>query len=167
MSRNLSPRFLAAAFAQETDEVPICLLTITHPELASPIYLSSNPTTRISDDPLIYATYSRENEYLTIPFDFTLPDDQADTPPRMQLVVDNTQAELVKVLRSFSTLATVVVEMVLASAPDHVEIALPGLQLGSAKIQEKSIPIDLLADLLVNEPFPGGSFTAGSFPGLF
>jgi hypothetical protein len=167
MSRNLSSGFLAAAFSQETDEVVICLLTITHPDLSTPIYLSSNPTERISDDPLIYATNSRGNQYLTLPFDFTMPDDQADSAPRIQLVVDNTQRELVGLLRSISTPATIVVEIVLASSPDHVEIAMPGLQLGNAKITEQSVSIDLVADPLVNEPFPGGSFTAGAFPGLF
>ncbi|MET3611737.1 hypothetical protein ABID16_000042 [Rhizobium aquaticum] len=167
MSRNLSPRFLTAAFAQETDEVVICLLTITHPDLSAPIYLSSNPTERISDDPLIYATNSRGNQYLFLPFDFTMPDDQADSAPRVQLVIDNTEQQLVAMLRSISTPATIRVEIVLASAPDQVEIALPGLQLGNAKIGEKSVSIDLVADPLVNEPFPGGSFTAGAFPGLF
>ena len=167
MSRDLSPGFLSAAFSQETDEVVICLLTITHPSLSTPIYLSSNPTERISDDPLIYATNSRGNQYLTLPFDFTLPDDQTDSAPRVQLVIDNTERQLVAMLRSISTPATIVVEIVLASAPDNVEIALPGLQLGNAKIGERSVSIDLVADPLVNEPFPGGAFTAGAFPGLF
>ena len=167
MSRDLSSGFLAAIFAQETDEVPICLLTITHQDLSSPIYLCSNPTERISDDPLIYATNSRGNQYLFLPFDFTMPDDRYDSAPTVNLVIDNIDRTLIGLLRSISSPASITVEIILASSPDQVEISLPGLQLGNAKMEEHSVTIDLIADPLVNEPFPGGSFTPGAFPGLF
>jgi hypothetical protein len=46
--RVLSLNFRKALYAQESGEVPIFLLTITHPSLAAPIRLSTDPTARIS-----------------------------------------------------------------------------------------------------------------------
>lgn len=165
--RQLSAGFLAGMFDQETDEVVVCLLTVTHPEIGSPIYLSSDPTTRIALDPLIYATTSRGNEYLYLPFDFTLPEDKSDSPPRIQLSMDNTDRSLVAVLRSISSPATILVELVLASDPDTVEIAMPSLELSDVSMDQGRIVATLVADALVNEPHPARQFTPGAFPGLF
>ncbi len=167
MSRTISPGLLASLFSQETDDVPICLLTIEHEDLSAPIYLSNDPTTRVSDDPLVYVTESRGKEYVFLPFDFTFPDDKADSPPRVQLSMDNIDRQMVAMLRSFSTPPTVRMEIIMASSPDLVEIALPGLQLVNAQMDETKIASDLVADPLINEPFPAGSFTPGAFPGIF
>ncbi|NLS03627.1 DUF1833 family protein [Rhizobium sp. P32RR-XVIII] len=167
MSRTVSPAFLNAINSQETDEVVICLLTVTHEDLAEPIFLSSDATTRISDSPLVYATVSRGNEYLFLPFEFTLPDDKSDSPPRIQLSIDNTDRSLVAMLRSFTTPASIKLEIVLASSLDDVEIEMPALQLSEVTIGEEQVTADLVADALINEPYPAGQFTPGAFPGLF
>lgn len=167
MSRNLSPGFLAGLYAQESDEVVICLLTVTHEDLDLPIYLSSDATERLSDDPLIYGTVSRSNEYLYLPFEFTLPDDKSDSPPRIQLSMDNTDRSLVGILRSISTPANIMVELILASDLDFVEVTMPALQLSDVTIDDGRISATLVADALINEPHPAQLFTPGSFPGLF
>jgi hypothetical protein len=167
VSRTVSSSFISAANAQETDEVIICLLTVTHEEIPEPIYLSSDATERLSADPLIYGTTSRGNQYLYLPFEFTLPDDKSDSPPRVLLTMDNTGRDLVALLRSISTPADVLVEIVLASDLDQVELVMPSLQLGDVTINEGSISASLVADTLINEPYPAGLFTPGAFPGLF
>lgn len=167
MARVLSSGFLSALYAQESEEVVVCLLTVDHPELEAPIRLSSDPTVRISADPLIYATTSRGEEFVYLPFEFNLPDDKSDSPPRVQLSVDNVERSLVGVLRSFSTPASILVELVLASDPDTVEIAKPSLQLSDVSIDDLKVNATLVADPLINEPHPAGQFTPGSFPGLF
>ncbi|MGY5789048.1 DUF1833 family protein len=167
MSRNLSPGFLAALYSQETDEVVVCLLTVTHDDLDQPVYLSSDPTERLSDVPLVYGTVSRGNEHLFLPFEFTLPDDKSDSPPRIQLSMDNTDRSLVALLRSFATPASVLVELVLASDLDAVEIQMPALQLSDVTLGEGRVAATLVADSLINEPHPAHLFTPGSFPGLF
>jgi hypothetical protein len=167
LSRTLSAPFIAAINAQETGEVVICLLTIVHTALATPIYLSSDPTTRVSDIPLVYSTTSRGNEYLFLPFEFTLPDDTSDSPPRVQLTIDSVDRSLISLLRSVSTPADVTVEIVLASSLNHVELQLPALQLANVTIGEVHIAIDLVSDPLINEPVPADLFTPGSFPGVF
>lgn len=167
MSRTVSSRFISAANAQETDEVIICLLTVTHEEIPEPIYISSDATERLSSDPLIYGTTSRSNQYLYLPFEFTLPDDKSDSPPRVQLTMDNTERSLVSLLRSISTPADVLVEIVLGSDLNQVELVMPSLQLGDVTISESTISASLIADSLINEPYPAGLFTPGAFPGLF
>lgn len=167
MSRSVSSNFLASINAEGSDEVVICLLTVTHDDLAQPIYLSSDPTTRISDSPPIYATVSRSREYLFLPFEFTLPDDKSDSPPRVQLTMDNTERSLVALLRSISTPASIKLEIILASSPNAVEMELPALQLANVTIGEDQVTAELVADSLINEPFPAGQFTPGAFPGLF
>ncbi|MGR9420670.1 DUF1833 family protein [Rhizobium leguminosarum] len=167
MSRNLSSGFIAGLYSQESDEIVICLLTVTHEDLDAPIYLSSDPTERLSADPLIYGTVSRGNEYLYLPFEFTLPDDRSDSPPRVQLSMDNTDGSLVAVLRSIATPASIKVELVLASDLSTVEVQLPALQLSDVTMDDGKISATLVADALINEPHPAGQFTPGSFPGLF
>jgi hypothetical protein len=167
MSRNISTTFLEAMNSQETDEVIICLLTITHDDIQDAIYLSSDATTRISDDPLIYVTASRGNNYLYLPFTFTMPDDKSDTPPRVQISFDNIDRTMVTLLRSVSSPVDVKVELILKSSPDIVEIELPVMQLSDVTIDAQLINATLVVDSLVNEPYPAGSFTPSSFAAIF
>ncbi|NKM69159.1 DUF1833 family protein [Rhizobium laguerreae] len=167
MSRDVSSGFLNAIYSQETDEVPICLLTVTHESLDEPIYISSDATTHLSDDPLLYGTESRGDQYIFLPFEFTLPDDRSDSPPRVELTMDNVDRTLVSILRTFVTPPSIKLEIILASDPDLVEIAMPVLQMSDATMEDHTILVSLVADALINEPHPAGQFTPGSFPGLF
>lgn len=167
MSRTVSSAFLEAIYGQETDEVVVCLLTITHEDIVDPIYFSSDCSTRISDDPVIYATLSRGINFLFLPFTFTLPDDKSDTPPRVQLTLDNVERTLIPILRSVSSPVDVKLEVILASSPDLVEIEMPVLQLSDVSFTAENIGATLVSDSLINEPFPAGSFSPAGFPAIF
>jgi hypothetical protein len=43
MTQEASQTFRQAAYAQETEQVPIALLTFTSPELVAPVYVASDP----------------------------------------------------------------------------------------------------------------------------
>ncbi|QIO64772.1 DUF1833 family protein [Rhizobium leguminosarum] len=165
--REVSALFRRAVYAQETDEVPIGLLTVTHESLDEPIYISSDPTTRLADDPLTYGTESRGEQYIFLPFEFTLPDDKSDSAPRVQLTTDNIDRRLVAILRTFVTPPSIKLEIIMASDPDTVEITVPVLQMADATFEDHTISNTLVADPLINEPHPAGQFTPGSFSGLF
>lgn len=165
--RTLSDAFKKALFAQESDEVVICLLTVDHEELTTPFYFSSDNTSRISENPLMYATVSRGREYYFVPFDFILPEDKSDVPPKIMLTVENIDRQIVPLLRSFTTPPSILVEIVLKSAPSIVEMDFPEMQMANATIVDSNIQIELVCDALLTEPFPGGTFTPGAFPGLF
>lgn len=165
--RILSMNMREAIFAQNSDEVAVFLLTITHPALATPIRLSSDATQRLSDDPLVYGTISRGEEYLFVGMDITLPDEKDKAPPSSRLVISNVNRELVPLARSISTPAKVKIETILASAPDNVEVTVPALDMVSLVYDASELTFDLTMDALSSEPYPAGSFTPADFPGLF
>jgi len=167
VSRTTSETFRNSVFANETGEVVICLLTITHEDMAEPIRITSDPTTRISENPLSYATTSRGETYIFIPFEFTLPEDRDDVPPRVSINISNANRDLIALLRSISSPLQVKVELVLASSLDDVEIELPVMQLSEITYDANGVQANLVIDGMQNEPFPSGAFDRTRFPGLF
>ena len=81
--------FPQGLFAQESGEIPIFLLTITHPDLIDPVYLSTDATTRLTTDPLTYGTISRSVTYLYAASTVTLPDERDKSPPACKLTIEN------------------------------------------------------------------------------
>jgi Domain of unknown function (DUF1833) len=163
----LSLTFRTAAHAEQTGEILVLLVTLTHEDLDDPIRLSSDPTTRLSVDPLRYGTVSRGDTYDFLPMSLVLPEESEDTIPAMQVVVDNVSRALIPLLRSISTPAIVTVELVLASAPDNVEATWPEFELSSSSPSAQQVSIDLTTESDANEPYPSGLFTPAGFPGLF
>lgn len=166
--RVLSLTLREALNAQETGEELIVLVTITHPDLEDgPIRLSSNPTTRFGTAPLLYGTVSRGDTYLFVPFSAVLPDEKDEAPPASQLMIDNIDREMIRLLRSTITPASVVIEVVRGSDVDEVEIAVPAFDLANASYGDASITLTLGIDAMVTEPYPSGTFSPSAFPGLF
>lgn len=165
--RVLSLNFRKALFSQESGEVPIFLLTITHPSLLAPIYLSTDPTTRFQDDPPAYNTVSRTLGFLYAGIDVTIPDEQDKTPPASKLTIQNVTRELIPLARSVSTPPSVKIEAVLASALDTVEMTWPALDMSNLQYDANQLVFDLTMDALTTEPFPSGNFSPAYFPALF
>jgi hypothetical protein len=165
--RILSLNFRKALFSQESGEVPIFLLTITHPSLTNPIYLSTDPTTRYQDVPPAYRTVSRTINFLYAGIDVTIPDEQDKTPPASKLTIQNVTRDLIPLARSVSTPPLVKIEAVLASAPDSVEMTFGALQMSNLTYDANQLVFDLTMDALVTEPFPAGIFSPAYFGGLF
>lgn len=167
MSRTLSLNARQAMFSQETDEVPILLLTITHPTTADIIRLSTDPTTRISSAPLVYGTVSRSKTFLYVGMQATLPDEKDKAPPMAQFRVSNVDRSIIPLIRSIYSPAQVLMELVLASALDDVEVEYPVLEIVSVDYAADVITFTLAMDALTSERFPGGSFDPAGFGGLF
>jgi hypothetical protein len=167
VSRTVSLNARQAMNAEETGAVPVILLTITHSDLPDPLRLSSDPTTRLTTDPLTYGTVSRGNQFLFLPFSAVLPDDKDEAPPQARIMIDNIDRELIPILRSTSTPAAVTIEMVLAGSPDVVEMAFAALDLVAADYDAAAITISLQMDAFITEPYPSDSLNPSNFPGLF
>jgi hypothetical protein len=167
VSRTLSLNLREAMFGQESSEVIILLLTITHADLAEPIYLSTDATERYSDAPLLYRTMSRGTAFLYAGISVTLPDEQDKTPPACKLTIQNVSRDLIPLARSVDTPPQVVIEAVLASAPDLVEMTWPVLDMSNLVADASTLQFDLTMDALVTEPFPADTFSPSQFPGLF
>lgn len=142
MARLVSLAARTAADAHASDEVEIVLLVFRHPDLDAPLRFSTDPTLRLSDDPLLYGTRSRwqvsdptakADDYHFVIASTLLPDDDDDAPGLATLVLELLDYRMVEPLRSFTHReATVDLAVVLSSTPDRPEIEYLGMQLMSA-----------------------------------
>ncbi len=156
-----------AIFSQESGEVLAFLITITHPQLAVPIYLSTDPSQRLTTDPLVYGTISRGHDYLFVDATITIPDEQEKSPPNSKLTISNVNRLLIPLARSVSTPPTAKIEAVLVSAPDDIEMTWPALDMSQLQYDANQLTFDLTMDSLTTERYPSGTFSPAYFPGLF
>lgn len=157
MSRSVSAGFKEAVFAQETGEVFLILVTITHTDLPDPIRVVNNSEN----------INSRGQTFIAYPFEITLPTDTENGNPRATLKIDNVDREIVRAVRTIQTAPTVTLEIVMASDPDVVEIEFPDFQLQDVNYNSLTVEGTLGLEQFLAEPFPGDLFSPANFPGLF
>lgn len=173
MSRRVSLNARIGQEADATDEVDVVLMTITHPDLAQPLRLSTDPTERLSLDPLVYGTLSTwraegadRAAYQFVLLDATLPGDEADAPHQAQLVAELHDNDLALSLRQTTTPARVDIAVVLASSPDLIEAEWLDLRLTSADGDAGQVQLTITREPLASEPMPAGRMSRQRFPGL-
>jgi hypothetical protein len=150
-----------------TDEVPVILVTIRHPDLDAPVRLSSDPTERLSFEPLVYGTVSQREAYSYVLMAARVPDSRERAAPRTSLVFENVDADMVSVIRSVVTPATVDLALVLASQPDVIEARWTDLFVVAATYDAERVTLDISREPYTSEPWPAGRITPARFPGLF
>jgi len=149
----VSQTFKAAAYAQQTDEVALVILAISHADLAATIRVVNN-TENIT---------SGGNEYLAAGFDIKLPDDDGKTT----ITICNVDRIMVQAIRSIESRPTVTMSVILADHPDTVEVGPYIMELSEATFDAFTVTGILTFDDFLDEPYPGDKFTPGQFPGLF
>lgn len=155
-------------YAEHTGTVVIALLTLTHPSIAGdPLYISSDPTVRLSDTPLIYGTTSRGNDYQFVPMALGLPDDIDERAPSARIIIDNVSRDIVAIARTFPSPPKCKIELVLSSSPEVVEVEYPEFDIMNFQYNSNSITLELTIESLTDEPLPAGSFNPSGFGGLF
>lgn len=171
--RRLSLNARLAQDADLSDEVHVVLLQIEHPDLEAPIRLSTDNTERITTEPLVYGTRSRwrganpaAEPFLWVVASALLPSDLDETPAAATIVLENLDAGMAVLLRSFTDVATLHMAVVLASSPDLVEAEWTDLQLLSAEITAGEITLQFSREEIELERFPSGRMTRDRFPGL-
>ena len=174
MSRRLSLNARQAQIDAVSADIDVVLIEISHPELSAPIRLSTDNTHKLSDDPLIYGTRSswrgadpEADPYLWIVASAVLPDDADDAPAQAQIVLENLDAGMVEVLRSYTGQATVALAVVLAISPDLPEAEWHDLRLTAAEGTAAEITLSLSREEIESEHFPAGRMTRQKFPGLW
>lgn len=164
----LSNTFKQAAYAQETDEVFIVLVTLDSDELEEPIRIASDPLTHmplLGDD--IYGVVSNGDTYIFIPFDIWLPRDDKTGTVSAKISIENVDRRVIETARSVTKPISVKMQCVLASAPDDIEIEFDNFQLSNVKYDVMNVEGDLTLNYWGLEPFPSNTFTPSNFPGLF
>jgi hypothetical protein len=172
--RRVSLNARLAQDAEATAELYVVLFEINHPLLPAPIRLSTDNTERLSEDPLYYGTRSnwRGANPVTEPFlwvvaSTVLPSDQEDAPASAKLVLENIDTEMVRLVRSFTDIATIHMAVVLASSPSLIEVEYTDLEIISADINAGEITLSISREEIENEYFPGGRMSRDGFPGLY
>ena len=166
MTRTLTLNFREAINAQESGEVAIFLLTIDHPDLPTPILLSTDPTQLVSDVPLVYKTVSRGDDYIYVPMQVVIPDEREHAPPRAQFRICNVTRDLIQFIRSTTVPATAKLELVLSSDLDEVEVQSPWLDIISVVNSARDLTFDMTLNSMATEQWPTDSMDPASFPGL-
>ena len=158
--------FREAMEADSTEQVPIVLVRITHPDVALPIYLSTDPTERLGYDPLRYGTRSQGQVWEFVPMAARLPD-ATEEGLSTQLVLENVGAGLVEALRGSTEPGQIDFQVVLAGSPDLIEEEYRGLYAFVAEADLDQVSFSLARENEDMEPFPADRMTQTQFPGLF
>lgn len=160
--RELSLKAMQALYAQETGEVLVSLITITHPQLASPLRLCNDYK------PGNTPTISRNMSFLYFPFDATFPLDRSDQPPQAKITADVVDRSVITALRAIpvTTPAMLKLELVLASQPDIVEVSF-NFTVRNVQYDALTVTATLGYELFLSEPYPGDACTPANMPGIF
>lgn len=156
MSRTLTATAVRELLKQNSAEVFLVLLTFTHPSITT-VRLVNNTKDIIS----------RGNTYQAFPFELSLPADLAEQLPEVQLSLSNVDRRLIDELRLIQTPIAVALEVVTASAPNTVEVGPYLFNMTRVSFTDERITASLTGEPILNEPFPGKSFTPQRFPQLF
>ena len=154
--RTLSPAALQAGFEQQTDEVFLVLLQITHPNLPDAIRVVNNNENVTSGGAL----------YVAYPFEIELPGEDSDQPPLARLRIDNVDRLLVATVREIATPPQITIRVVLASQPDTIELQFQGLTMRNVTYDAATISGELVFEQILVEPV-ATVMTPSKFPGLF
>ena len=157
MARSVSATLEAAVYAQQTDEIFLILLAISHADMSETLRFVNNTEDVVSGG----------ETYTAFPFAIDLPSDTEDSLPSVQLVIDNIDRSIIEELRSIDSAPTIAVSVILSSAPDTIECGPLSFSLKSIDYDAKVITAQLGFEDILNEPFPAGTFTPTDFPGLF
>lgn len=160
--------------AASTAEVEVMLFTFEHPTLSAPVRLSTDPTERISREPLIYGTRSSwmgadtaAEPFLFMLASAALPDDIEDGPAPAEIIIDNVDVGIAETLRSITNRATAHMAIVLAATPDVIEAEARDLRLVAAEGDAERVVLHLSRLPIEEESVPMDRFTKQRFPGLF
>lgn len=158
MSRStITSAFRSAAYAQQTDQVFLVLLTIAHASLAAAIRVVNN-----------YANISHGgNTFIGFPFDIELPGDFEEALPSVRLTICNVDRQIVYAIRTLTGPPTITIKVVLASAPEDVQAGPYVMTLRECDYNSLTVSGTIMPEDVLNEVYPGDSFTPAVAPGLF
>jgi len=152
-----SNAFKLAVLSPNTSEVLLWLLTLEHPS-TSTIYRFVNNLDAIT---------SRGNNYIAFPFKFILADDDGNTLPQINIVIDNVNRDLMDILRSYADGLTIKAEIILASQPNTVEYTIEDLVVKSVQYNAQEVTMTAQVEDLMNQRFPANDYLPRSFAGMF
>lgn len=166
MSRSVSENFKQVAFAQETDVAIITLLTMVVGDTV--IRVCDTPVEKFNElGENIYGVTSKGYQFLFLPFNIQLPQDDKTGAVTAKLEIDNVNREIVQAARETKEAIKVSIQVICSNALDDVELEYNDFKLTNVRYNGFTVSGNLSVDYLGLEPFPKGRFTPSGFPGLF
>lgn len=154
--------------AEHGTEVPIHLLTFTHPDDPDhPVRITSDRTEVVSVEPFMYGTRSRGEVYYWLPLELVEPSDGEDVRPEFQLRINLLNREVFKVIRAHRTPADVLIELISSARPDKVERDMHGFRTAAAPWEGAVANLVLAQRSADDEPYPAPTMNPITAPGLF
>lgn len=172
MSRVVSLAARKAMEAGHTDEVEVVLIKITHPDLPTPIRVSSDNADVISTDPEpLFGTRSTwltddGSPFLLIAMGIELPDDDPEGVHESRLILEILDPEVTEALINTIVPARVDIAVVMASSPNFVEQQLLNLEMTAADGDGGFVTLSFSRQAIEEEPYPADRMTKLFFPGL-
>lgn len=171
--RRVSLNARLAQDAASTAEIYVALFYITHASLDAPVRLSTDNTERLTNEPLMYGTRSTwmGSNPATEPFLFVLastvlPSDLDDAPAAGNIILENVDNDIAKLLRGYTDLATIHMAIVLADTPNVVEAEYRDLKIMSHDINAGEVTLSFSREDIEDEYYPRDRMTKDRFPGL-
>ncbi|WP_304044161.1 hypothetical protein AB9L11_00825 [Desulfovibrio piger] len=153
----------------------VFLLELTHPDYPDVMRIATSYTTRLGERPdgsPYYGIRSNlgqagqpQQDYLYLPVLLTPPSQEEDAVSSASLSIAR-HDELVVMLRSVRTRVRCDMYQVSAHFPDRVLEKYPGFWLSTSNLGGASISLDITADTLESEGFPGLLYYKRYFPGV-
>lgn len=157
MPNQIPQSLLVELLKQESGEVVLVLLTLSHPSFGTPVRLVNNTSDVIS----------RGQVFTAFPFSVVLPPDDGETAREVSIVLDNTSLELIGKFRSVIDEIPATVEIIMASLPDEVQRSMDGLVVRNIQYNASTISAKLSLDNFLNTELTSEKYTPSRFPGLF
>lgn len=155
--RTLSADALASINAQETGEVWLPMVVLTHPDFVAPIRLVRN-TVEITHNGDVFTPF---------PFDMALPDEEQEQNAVISWKALNATNELVEILRGVTGKVTGEIFWVLARNPDLVEIGPMTLEMRGFEYDAMNISGSMAIEPVLDAVFGSRAMDNTNAPGLF
>lgn len=169
--RPISAEAKRAMAGEETGEVFLVALIIEHPNWTQPVYVVHNTEEIhfLGDEELSIP----EATFLPFPFVINLPDERDDELPEVTVRIDNVERTLIENLRSTPdkpTFRLLVFHVISEGTPDEsvgLEAGPFDFSLRDCTYNALEVVGTLTYEAILEEPFPGWTFSPDRFPGLF
>jgi hypothetical protein len=148
---------MAAAYASQTPKVVLEFLTITHPSLATPIYVVNNSV----------AITRGGNVFAPFAFKVDLPVEKDGEIGNAKLTIDAVDLSIITSIRSITTPATVAIVIALSDTPDTTEVDLGSFTWKNIIYNSLQVTGDLTYDEVLDILIPALTFTPQYVPGNF
>ena len=156
--RTLSSTLIAQLYTENSDDPFLAIFTLNHTDWVAPLYFVNN-TESITSNGI---------EFLPFPVKLKLPIDDGESLRKVELEFDNVSRELIDEIRAVTDKnIEVSIQLVLASAPDNVEIELSELSIDNISYNATTITASLFLDDFLNTELSSEKYAPTNFPGIF